>query len=117
VHKKYDLHRWSHGSNLTKSSQGSGGSGSGGRKGSHDSRSGSIVSASNVPPWQRKASVTIVEGVEDEKDFDEEALDDIINRELRIKPLNMLRRASSVGEPSEDHVKTSCYMEMMINLE
>ncbi len=59
------------------------------------------MSTSNLPPWQRKESVTIVEGVEDEKDFDEDVLDDIMNRELT--PIG-LRRASSVGEQSEDHV-------------
>jgi len=42
--------------------------------------------------------------VEDEKDFDEDALDNIMSKELNTIP-TIMRRASSVGEQPEDHVR------------
>jgi hypothetical protein len=69
--------------------------------------SGSIVSTSaNLPPWQRKESVTIIERAdEDEKDAEDEPEVDLIKKP-EMDPISCYRRASSAGEQSEDHFLT-----------
>jgi hypothetical protein len=70
-------------------------------------RKGSIVSTSaNLPPWQRKESVTIVERAEDEKEAEDEP-EKPQKPELPVMPdLSLFRRASSAGEHSEDQFLT-----------
>ena len=71
---------------------------------------GSIVSTSgNMPNWQRKESVTIVERAEDERDAEDETEAEMVFHKPEVEHISCLaayRRASSAGEHSEDHFLT-----------
>lgn len=67
--------------------------------------------SANVPPWQRKESVTIIERAEDEKDAEDETEKPVkpvrpLTQELDMSSLTTFRRASLAGEHSEDHFLT-----------
>ena len=68
-----------------------------------------MSNSGNMPNWQRKESVTIVERAEDERDAEDETEAEMVFHKPEIEHISCLaayRRASSAGEHSEDHFLT-----------
>ena len=68
-----------------------------------------MSTSGNMPNWQRKESVTIVERAEDERDAEDETEAEMVFQKPEIEHISCLaayRRASSAGEHSEDQFLT-----------